>query len=230
MKELIEALAKAQAEMKNPTFDATNPHFKSKFATLAAVRNAIIPIAASHGIFVSQDLQTTDRGIACTTIVRLGDQSLCFGPLVMPATKSDAQGLGSAATYARRYSLMSAFGLVGDEDDDGNGASDKSKSEKKDPVQQIKDASVQPLSGVEDALSAGEVASIIKTAAQITDMYNAGMEDKAYAEYLSIKDSESDKAVDELNTLWKHLPSNVRSGIKKIGVERAGKALVGSQA
>jgi hypothetical protein len=42
--------------------------------------------------------------------------------LPMPAAKQDAQGLGSAATYARRYQLMAMAGVVGDEDDDGNAA------------------------------------------------------------------------------------------------------------
>jgi hypothetical protein len=44
---------------------------------------------------------------------------------VMPATKPDAQGFGSAATYARRYALLATAGVAGEEDDDGNAASAK---------------------------------------------------------------------------------------------------------
>jgi hypothetical protein len=50
---------------------------------------------------------------------------MAFGPLVMPASKPDSQGLGSAATYARRYALMAVCGVVGDEDDDANSATGK---------------------------------------------------------------------------------------------------------
>jgi hypothetical protein len=120
------ALAKAQAEMSNPGFDSTNPHFKNKFASLAAVRNAVVPVLAKHGIAMSQDLGSTDGTVICTTILMHGSgQRLVFGPLTLPVSKNDAQGFGSAATYARRYSLMAVAGVVGDDDDDANAATGK---------------------------------------------------------------------------------------------------------
>jgi hypothetical protein len=120
------ALAKAQAEMQNPGFDSTNPHFRSKFASLASVRNAVIPVFAKHGIALMQDVQTVDGGISCTTILtHASGQQMHFGPLVLPASKSDAQGFGSAATYARRYAMMAVAGVVGDDDDDANAATGK---------------------------------------------------------------------------------------------------------
>jgi len=121
--EIAKALAAAQADMQNPSFDSQNPHFKSRFATLAAVRNSTVPVLAKHGISVTQDLQTTESGVACiTTLTHASGQRMSFGPLVMPASKADAQGFGSAATYARRYSLMAVCCVVGDDDDDGNQA------------------------------------------------------------------------------------------------------------
>jgi hypothetical protein len=122
--ELAAALAKAQAEMVNPAFDSTNPHFKSKFASLAAVRNAVIPVLAKHGIACVQDIHTDIAGtVSCTTtLIHASGQRATFGPLTLPVTKVDAQGFGSAATYARRYSLMAIAGVVGDDDDDGNAA------------------------------------------------------------------------------------------------------------
>lgn len=124
--ELFAALAKAQAEMSNPGFDSTNPHFRNKFASLAAVRNAVVPVLAKHGISMSQDLQSVEGGVACTTTLRHGSGfAISFGPLVLPVSKNDAQGFGSAATYARRYSLMAVAGVVGDSDDDANAASGK---------------------------------------------------------------------------------------------------------
>jgi hypothetical protein len=122
--ELAGALAKAQAEIQNPKFDSVNPHFKNKFASLAAVRNAIVPVFAKHGLSVLQNLTTTaDHCIACETILlHSSGQSMRFGPLPMPASKPDAQGYGSAATYARRYSLLGVAGVAGEPDDDGNAA------------------------------------------------------------------------------------------------------------
>lgn len=120
---LAAALVRAQGELKNPAFDAKNPHFKSQFASLSAVRAAVVPVLAKHGIWVSQDLTSTDAGVACTTLLlHSSGESLRFGPLFLPAAKLDPQGFGSAATYARRYSLMAACGVVGDEDDDANAA------------------------------------------------------------------------------------------------------------
>lgn len=127
---IAKALAAAQAEMKNPAFDSANPHFRNKFASLAAVRNAVVPVLAKHGIAVVQDVQTTEHGIACFTILlHESGQRLNFGPLVVPATKADAQGFGSAATYSRRYSLQAIACVVGDEDDDANAAVDSMKTD-----------------------------------------------------------------------------------------------------
>ena len=124
--EIAKALAAAQAEMQNPGFDSTNPHFRNKFASLAAVRNAVVPVLAKHGISMCQDLATADGGVSCTTILtHSSGQQMKFGPLSLPASKADAQGYGSAATYARRYALMAVAGVVGDEDDDANSATGK---------------------------------------------------------------------------------------------------------
>jgi hypothetical protein len=122
--ELATALAKAQADIQNPKFDSVNPHFKNKFASLAAVRNAIVPVFAKHGLSVLQNLTTTaDHGIACETVLlHSSGQSMRLGPLTMPASKADAQGYGSAATYARRYALLGVAGVAGEPDDDGNAA------------------------------------------------------------------------------------------------------------
>lgn len=123
---IAKALAAAQCEMTNPVFDSANPHFRNRFASLAAVRNAVVPVLAKHGISMTQDLQTVEKGVACITILtHESGQRMTFGPLVMPATKPDAQGLGSAATYARRYALMAVCGVVGDDDDDANSATGK---------------------------------------------------------------------------------------------------------
>jgi len=131
--ELAEALAKAQAEMTNPAFDKMNPHFKNKFASLAAIRNAVVPILSKHGIAITQELCNNDGMVGCiTTLFHKSGQYRESRPFYIPVTKQDAQGYCSASTYARRYSLQSVCGVVGDEDDDGNAASKNGNSGQRD--------------------------------------------------------------------------------------------------
>jgi hypothetical protein len=120
---LSAAMASAQGEMKPAIKDATNPHFKSKYADLSSVFEAIRAPFAKHGLSVWQELGNAEGGVTVTTrVVHKSGQWVEFGPLVVPAGKQDAQGLGSAATYARRYGLAAALGVVADLDDDGNAA------------------------------------------------------------------------------------------------------------
>ena len=123
IKELVAALAKAQGEMNNPKFDSTNPHFRSKYASLASVRNAVIPVLSKHGIAMVQELTTTTLGVSCAVVLmHASGESISFDPLYVPAMKQDAQGLVAAATYAKRTTMQSAVCVVGEEDDDGNAA------------------------------------------------------------------------------------------------------------
>ena len=121
------ALARAQLEMVNPAFDMVNPHFRNKYASLAAVRDAVIPVLAKHGIALVQNLRTvhgeTPMMSVETTLYHSSGQFLKFDGLDLPVMKRDAQGFGSAATYARRYALMAIAGVVGEPDDDANTAS-----------------------------------------------------------------------------------------------------------
>lgn len=123
--ELADALVRIHAKLKNPSFDSTNPHFRNKYVSLAGARDAIADIAASEGVVVIQDLVTDEHGVGCKTILlhKSGQRHEC-GPLFLPAAKQDPQGFGSCATYARRYSLLAAFNLVGDDDDDANAGQD----------------------------------------------------------------------------------------------------------
>lgn len=144
--EIAAALAKAQVEVQNPKFDSVNPHYKSKFASLAAVRNAIMPVLAKHGIAVLQDLKNEPGGVACTThLLHSSGQRLMSGPLFMPATKLDAQGMGSAATYARRYALLATVGVSGEEDDDANAAVAKTNGKAPDVISEKQAADLKAL-------------------------------------------------------------------------------------
>lgn len=119
---LSAAMASAFAEIEAATKDASNPHFRSKYADLGSVIDAIKPALIGHGLYFHQHTHPAEDGVMVETILyHNGGEKESLGKLYVPANKRDAQGFGSALTYARRYALMTAFG-VSAEDDDGNAA------------------------------------------------------------------------------------------------------------
>lgn len=122
LKELAAALAKAQATMAGAKKDAANPHFKSRYADLASVWDAIREPLTTNGLSVVQLLRSVQGGVEVETVLLHTSGESIGAVFGVPVTKADPQGYGSAATYARRYSLMALVG-VAPEDDDGNAAS-----------------------------------------------------------------------------------------------------------
>lgn len=130
MKNIATALVKAQSEMSNPKKGNTNPFFKSKYADLNAVREAVIPILNENGISVLQPLVHVDGKNFVNTILlhESGEMMESFTEIIYNK-QNDAQAQGSGITYARRYGLQS-FVCVGADDDDGNKADMKLADEK----------------------------------------------------------------------------------------------------
>lgn len=124
LQDLMDALARAQAHMKNPIADSTNPHLKSRYPSLAVIRDAVMPPLTAEGIALTQLPITSDTHVGCVTVLWYKDQYL-KSTFLLPLAKADPQACGSALTYARRYSLLAICNLAGDEDDDGNQAKDK---------------------------------------------------------------------------------------------------------
>jgi hypothetical protein len=123
LKELATALAKAQGEIKGAIKDSANPFFKSKYADLSSVVDAIKVAFSKNGLSYIQMMEPSDKDEVrvSTMILHSSGEYINCGILALPVSKVDAQGYGSALTYARRYSLSSAVG-VAPEDDDGNAA------------------------------------------------------------------------------------------------------------
>lgn len=123
---LLGALAAALPELEAAKKSSENAAFKSggkvsKYADLGSVIEAIRPIAA-HGLWFRQVSHEADKGVLIETFYIHDSGELSAGKVFVPADKANAQGYGSAQTYARRYGLQMAFGLA-TEDDDGNAAS-----------------------------------------------------------------------------------------------------------
>jgi hypothetical protein len=123
MKLISTALVNAQKQFAPALKTATNPHFRTKYADLAACIEAVVDALNANGIALIQKSHPSDNGIAIETIfVHESGETMSGGVLNLPASKQDPQGYGSAMTYARRYSLMAACGIA-PEDDDGHAAS-----------------------------------------------------------------------------------------------------------
>jgi hypothetical protein len=121
IKELALALHKAQAKIKSAIKDATNPHFRSKYADLSSVVEAVKAPLHSEGIVFLQGVSGVENGVAVETMLLHVSGEWMSSTLEIPASKHDAQGYGSAITYGRRYGLQSMCGVPA-EDDDGNAA------------------------------------------------------------------------------------------------------------
>jgi hypothetical protein len=122
--ELSKALVAAQGDLKPVEKGADNSYFKSKYADLASVVKVVNPILKSHGLAVTQMPGVTEDGNDVLT-TRLIHESGQWQEATMRLilTKQDAQGLGSAITYARRYAYSAVLGIITEQDDDGNEAS-----------------------------------------------------------------------------------------------------------
>jgi hypothetical protein len=114
---IAEAMAKAQLAMRPAFKDATNPHFKNKYASLVSCLEAVRPLQ-ENGIALFQPPAShgTD-GVCVATLLIHSSGEWIRGELYMPAAKKDPQGFGSALSYARRYCLVATVGLGTDDDD-----------------------------------------------------------------------------------------------------------------
>jgi hypothetical protein len=115
--EIAAALAKAQSTMRNAVLNRTNPHFRSKYADLASIFDAVREPLSANGIAITQ---TIDAHVLTTMLMHTSGQWL-GSQMDLPET-SKPQELGSALTYYRRYSLAGLVGIGADDDDDAEAA------------------------------------------------------------------------------------------------------------
>tara|TARA_R100000278_G_scaffold36149_2_gene32547 strand:+ start:774 stop:1424 length:651 start_codon:yes stop_codon:yes gene_type:complete len=131
--DLFTALIKAQSEMGSAVKDSKNPHFRSRYASLAAVIDAVIPCLNANGVGVLQLPSIEGSEVRLTTILMHSSGQRLSSTVGAPLGKrQDAQAVGSAITYLRRYSLQSIMGLPV-EDDDGNAASRRQQQRRQVP-------------------------------------------------------------------------------------------------
>lgn len=119
--ELFAALSKAQANLRPAQFNKVNPHFKSKYADMTAVLDAVRKPLADHGLAITQTTEVKEGAFVLVT--RLGHSSgqWIAGEYPLPHGGRPHE-VGSAISYAKRYSLSAIVGVSADDDDDANAA------------------------------------------------------------------------------------------------------------
>lgn len=122
--EIAKAMGQVQGEMKPAVKSSKNPYFKSSYSDISSIWEAIRAPLRNNQIIAVQDAITSEGGISVVTrLVHASGQWMEFGPLEIPIQKRDAQAIGSAISYAKRYGLSAALGVVSaEEDDDGEAA------------------------------------------------------------------------------------------------------------
>jgi len=195
MKNICSALVSAQRGFAPALKKSTNPHFRSKYVDLAGCIEAVVDALNAAGIALIQRTSEDSTGVTVETVfVHESGEMMECGKLHVPASKQDAQGYGSALTYARRYSLMAAAGIA-PEDDDGNAAS-------RTPTPKVSATKT-------DLVPPTRMAVVADVAAAIDERMSANDLIGAFEEYLGITD------VEEKTALWGMLDSKTRSSIKK---------------
>lgn len=137
--DLFAALSKAQGEFTSVKFDKANPFFNnSKYASLSATQEMFRPILSKNNLALIQSITIEGEDYFLETILTHGSGQFLSDRIKLLLDKKSMQGLGSAITYAKRYSAQAMLGICGDDDDDGNAASAKGES-KKNHVDQVKE-------------------------------------------------------------------------------------------
>ena len=199
LKELAPALIKAQARIKSALKDSTNPHFRSKYADLSSVVEAVKSPLLECGITFLQGVHDADGGVGVETMLLHISGEWISSTMRIPAVKQDAQGYGSAITYGRRYGLQSMCGVPA-EDDDGNAATAATSR-------------ITPIAGSLAALPKEDQEKAKEIAAELVDLWLGGKEVAAYEAFY-----EADFTNEMKLGIWEVLQPNskVRNGIKKI--------------
>ncbi len=153
--ELAAALAKAQGGMENAAKNKANPHFKSTYADLAAVLDAIRAPLSNNGLSTVQTMVITERCIVLrTTLLHSSGQ---FSATEYPIAGNLApQQMGSAITYGRRYSLAALVGIAQDDDD---AESAKKTVPETHTVTQSRKIDARELAGLQDLINRKETSA-----------------------------------------------------------------------
>lgn len=123
---LSAALVAAQVAILNPPKNQTSVipmksggSFRYNYADLPSILNTVRPILMAHGLVLTQELAGDHNQVGVATrLVHTSGEWIEYDALTLDGGNG-ARESGSAATYARRYTICAVLGIAADEDDDG---------------------------------------------------------------------------------------------------------------
>ncbi len=208
---LAKSLAIAQGQMGGAVKGKANPFFKSVYADLSSVVDAIREPLSANGLSFVQVTHPSERNeVIIETVLMHESGEWLSGTLAMPVSKADAQGYGSAITYAKRYGLQGLLG-VPSEDDDGNAAA-KAKPKAENKATPIAAATADIPVNPEDEAYLQELAGSL--------VQDVEIDGKISLAFDKMEDAKLDS--DQKLLLWKLLAPNskTRTALKKEGDQR----------
>lgn len=146
--ELVSALSKAQAAMLPAKFNRTNPFFKNKYADLASCIECSRKPLTDNGLAIMQYCEMIDERLTLITMLAHSSGQYITSEYPLYTAKMDSQSLGSAITYAKRYSLSAMLCIAADEDDDAEAAHGRTKDDAKKDTQDNKKSIQDPKSKI----------------------------------------------------------------------------------
>ena len=148
--ELATALSKAQGEMTGAKRGANNSFFKSKYSDLASIIEAISEPFNSNDLSFIQSPGISENMVTVTTRIMHSSGQWIEGRIQLPTGKQDAQGFGSAITYAKRYALQGMAG-VPSVDDDGQAAVTQHRPPQAKPIVPQRDINIMEIERLHNA-------------------------------------------------------------------------------
>jgi len=201
--ELFAAMAAAQGEIENADKNASNPHFKSKYADLAEVLNTCRPVFSKHGLSLTQSTEFNGSLVSVVTLLAHSSGGFITATASCSPAKTDAQGVGAATTYLRRYSAAAMAGIA-QEDDDGQSAAHTRK-----PAA-ISTIDAKPTAGVWEAQTEESQAYLLKLAVQVKALLVSDGAASA-ADHLQAQGLDADERV----AIWTRFESSERTALTK---------------
>lgn len=179
---LIEALSKAQSLIEGAPKDCANPYFKSKYADLSSTWNACRGPLTANGLAIVQTVETIDNRLSLCTLLAHSSGEWIKSVLPVPVVKMDAQSLGSALTYCRRFALGAIVGIC-PIDDDGEAAMVQSRMNK---------VQAMPSPDVKDSFNGNAVAVLEET------LNIEGIDVSELVHFLEIRSTKANKSVEAI--------------------------------
>ena len=197
------ALAAFQGEVENADKNKGNPAFKSKYADLAEILNTVREPLSRHGLAIIQIPSFADGIAHVETMLLHKSGEFIMGLCSAPVGKQDAQGVGSAITYLRRYMAAAMCG-VAQEDDDGNGAVGNSHAGQSTNNRNAQNAGAALTHGAPPPPPAPTEAEIATRKAQVAEYSQVKEEARArMLKRLKNDEAETDKFIKEMEDALK---------------------------